>query len=269
MILEVVPQNPVICNDPNGMVIGAMKIPPILHIWTMHTERLDEAAAASWLPMLDKTERKRAARFVFPRSRMEFIAAHALLRVALGWLYGTAPTSWQFIAEPLGKPTAWLQDEPASVAFNLSRTDGMVGVVACLGAEWAVGFDLELAVRDVGFAIADCYFSPQEVAWLESFTGTQRMEASLRLWTLKEAFIKTTGKGLSVDLAAFSFTVFPPSITLPTGSPEYDGDWWFEQRLLDGNFLAAVGIRCPASLPVETRWRVVEPVDFLLTGLRD
>jgi hypothetical protein len=48
-----------------------------IHIWTMRVDRLDEITAASWLPLLDETERQRAARFIFSRHRTQFIAAHS------------------------------------------------------------------------------------------------------------------------------------------------------------------------------------------------
>lgn len=239
----------------------------LVQLWTMPVDRLDEAAAAPWLAMLDEDERKRAARFVFPRHRVQFIAAHALLRAALGRLCARPPAALRFVADAHGKPSAWLENAPAALSFNLSHTEGMVGLAAAGGAGWAVGFDLEPLARRVDLAVADRFFSPDEVAWLGGLAEGARAEGFLRLWTLKEAFIKATGKGLTEDLAAFSFDPLPPRISFTPGLPERESDWWFEQRVLDGGFVAAVGLRAGAA-PVETRWTAIDRHKLGADGLQ-
>lgn len=234
----------------------------------MRTDRLDERTVASWLLMLNETEKNRADRFVFARNRVDFIAAHALLRAALSQLYGVPPVAWQFVSGLLGKPSVCLGNEPAQISFNLSHTDGMAGLSACLGADWAIGFDLEPASRHIDIAVADQFFSPKEVAWLYSLAELERVEGFVRLWTLKEAFIKATGKGLWANLNAFSFDVLPPRIEFSVGLPEYAAEWWFEQRLLDGGFVAAIGLRCATSRSVQTRWKMVDPTELSPAGLR-
>jgi 4'-phosphopantetheinyl transferase len=242
---------------------------PMIFVWTMRLDRLDEAATAAWLPLLDETERARAARFVFARHRVQFIAAHALLRAALSRLDGASPAAWRFVADDRGKPSAWLGDAPAAVSFNLSHTEGMAGLAGCRGAGRAIGFDLEAAVRTVDLAVADRFFAPPETAWLAALPAPAQPEGFLRLWTLKEAFIKATGKGLTQDLAAFSFDPDPPRIRFSAALPERAADWWFEQRRLDGGFIAALGLRRGVAVPVETWWVAVEPAELGTAGLRD
>jgi 4'-phosphopantetheinyl transferase len=53
--------------------------------------------------------------------------------------------------------------------------------------------------------IADRYFSSAEIAELHSVPPEDRAERFFRYWTLKESYIKATGKGLSVPLEQFSF----------------------------------------------------------------
>jgi tetratricopeptide (TPR) repeat protein len=75
-----------------------------------------------------------------------------------------------------------------------------------------------------------------------------------------------TGKGLTQDLDSFWFVPFPPQIhfTLPLGE---DGvDWRFEQRVLDGAFVAALGIRHRG--PIAVRWTAVDPARLGHDGLR-
>src|SRR5262249_54695591 len=67
------------------------KIAQRVQVWTLRTDGLTEAAVAPWLAILDEEERARAARFVFPRHRIQFTAAHALTRMALAQATGIAP----------------------------------------------------------------------------------------------------------------------------------------------------------------------------------
>jgi 4'-phosphopantetheinyl transferase len=238
-----------------------------VQIWTMHIDRLDEAATAIWLPVLDNNERTRAARFVFPRHRVQFAAAHALLRAALSWMSGEAPQRLRFVADAHGKPAVWLGDAPAALSFNLSHTEGMVGLAATQGAGRSVGFDLEALARKVDLAVADRFFASDEVAWLDGLPAPARAEGFLRLWTLKEAFIKATGKGLTQDLAAFSFDPSLPCIRFSAHLPERESDWRFEQRILEDRFVAALGLRAGPD-DIETMWTKIEPKDLIAEELK-
>ncbi|HEY3909060.1 MAG TPA: 4'-phosphopantetheinyl transferase superfamily protein [Stellaceae bacterium] len=240
----------------------------LVQLWTMRVDRLDEAAVAPWRAMLDLGERERAARFVFARHRVQFIAAHVLMRAVLARLGGRLPAAWRFVADAHGKPSAWLGDAPAALSFNLSHTEGMVGIAATLGADWALGFDVEPLARQVDLGVADRFFAQHEVAWLDRQPRPERSQGFLRLWTLKEAFIKATGKGLTQDLAAFWFDPVPPRIRFAPSLAEDDAVWWFEQRVLDGGFVAAVGLRA-GSASIETRWRAVAPAALTTEGLAD
>ena len=236
----------------------------LVHVWTLPVDGVDEAAVAPLLAVLDPTEQARGARFVGARDRVLFVAAHALARIALSSLAGEPAAAWRFVADRHGKPRAYLGARPAAVSFNLSHTDGLAGVAAIAQPEWALGFDLEKLAREVRLAVADRYFSAHEIRWLEGLAEPLRRAGFLRLWTLKEAFIKATGKGLTQDLASFWFDPSPPDTSQPRihFAPvlaERPGDWWFEQRILDAGFVAALGLRNPAGCRIEARWTMVDP----------
>jgi 4'-phosphopantetheinyl transferase len=238
---------------------------PRLHVWTMRVDSLPEARLSQWHELLDTAEQARAARFVFGRNRGEFVAAHVLTRALLSTLMpGTDPGAWHFVPGEHGKPVAWLGDRPAPVSFNLSHTDGMVGVAALAAEGHALGFDVEPLDRKVTLGIADRYFCPEELSWLESLPEATRPPGFLRLWTLKEAFIKATGQGLRQDLATFWFKPMLPRIhfkAAPTQRPE---DWWFEQQVVSDRFIAAVGVNRLADIPIAAEWTEVDPSALLL-----
>src|SRR5262249_13720703 len=73
-----------------------------------------------------------------------------------------------------------------------------------------VGVDVERvqASRDVD-GIAGRFFSPAECAALASLAPGLRHDAFFTCWTRKEAYIKATGRGLSLGLASFDVALAP------------------------------------------------------------
>ena len=71
----------------------------------------------------------------------------------------------------------------------------------------AVGVDVEHEGRIVAaLDLARRFFTPREAAELSSLPPEQQRTAFLRLWTLKEAFLKALGVGLAKSLDGFSFS---------------------------------------------------------------
>src|SRR5207244_5059746 len=122
------------------------------------------------------------------------------MRAALAELAGQPPAAWRFVADAHGKPSAWLDDHAAAISFNLSHTEGMAGIAAVARPDRALGFDIEPLVRKADLGVADRFFCPQEVAWLEALAEPQRPIGFLRVLTLMEAFFNATGKVLWVKI---------------------------------------------------------------------
>lgn len=229
----------------------------------MLVDTIEEPAASAWTHLLDAAEKARGARYVFVRDRATFLAAHALMRIMLSAIVkGTDPRAWRFVRGEHGKPVAWLRDRPAPLSFNMSHTNGMVGVAALPLLGCTLGFDLEPLDRKAPLEIANRYFRPEEVAWLHALPAAERPEGFLRLWTLKEAFIKATGLGLAQNLAEFGFAPNPPRIHFTEAVAERPEDWHFEQRVIAGRFLGAVGLRRPGGGCITTEWTEIDPSLF-------
>jgi 4'-phosphopantetheinyl transferase len=140
----------------------------------------------------------------------------------------------------------------------------MVGVAGLAAEGRALGFDVEPLDRSINLGIADRYFCPEEVGWLESLPEPTRPAGFMRLWTLKEAFIKATGRGLGQDLATFWFTPMLPRIHFKAPLTERPEDWWFEQQIISDRFIAAVGMNRLADIPVTAKWTEVDSSTLLL-----
>lgn len=138
---------------------------------------------------------------------------YAFTRIALRHIlsrYETqvAPGQWQFTRQSAGKPViSWPQ---SSLHFNLTHADDLLVIVVCDHAE--VGVDVEACDRKVDvLALSERYYQPQEIQMLRNASDEAgRTHLFLTLWTLKEAAVKATGKGLSRALRDFSFSLQEP-----------------------------------------------------------
>ncbi len=126
--------------------------------------------------------------------------AHRLLReclIPLGIDYGE---DTPVIKGKMGKPS--LEGRP-DIHYNLSHAKG---IAACIVSEKECGIDCE-NVREYRPNIMRRAFSESERQLVESASPEERDLMFFRLWTLKEAYVKAIGIGISYPLneAEFSF----------------------------------------------------------------
>jgi 4'-phosphopantetheinyl transferase len=187
-----------------------------------------------WRSMLDVEELVRANQFRFAADRNTFTAAHALRRTMLSYATGLPTETWRYVEGPFGKPALAVDDVNRDLQFNISHTHGLV---ACAIASDPIGVDVEAADGSVEFDIMiDQVFAPEEIQVFKSAPWERRRCLFFRFWTLKEAFIKATGEGLTRPLSSFSFALDPVRITF---HPERDdmlrhnnsAEWQFAECL--------------------------------------
>ncbi|WP_158380574.1 4'-phosphopantetheinyl transferase family protein [Candidatus Endolissoclinum faulkneri] len=193
--------------------------------------------------MLDTFELQQASRRIFEAGRIEYIVAHAMVRSVLANELGVDPRDFRFVRGRYGKPTALLGGTKAAISFNLSHTKGMV-VVGIAPKNIDLGVDVENKLRKIDLSIANHYFAPSELAWIMAQSASDQASAFMALWTLKEAFIKATGKGLSQKLNQFWFTdpfITPIRINFGATMRESSCLWGFEQRILLNKYYISIG----------------------------
>jgi 4'-phosphopantetheinyl transferase len=178
-----------------------------VHVRYRRTDVIDEAARASALALLSEDERARHERIRAESDRDEYATAHALLRVTLSELGDRPPASWRFAAGPHGKPA--LAHSGSPLTFNLSHARGLVACAVAAGGD--VGLDVEPITRATNWrGIASRYFSPAELAEIDRAQPANQATRFFELWTLKEAFVKALGVGLSQPLSAITFSAERP-----------------------------------------------------------
>jgi 4'-phosphopantetheinyl transferase len=227
---------------------------------------MDAGIAENCERLLSPEELARWQAFRFDRHRREYLATRALARTALSHRRPVRLEAWQFQLNAHGRPSV-VPD--CGLRFNLSNCPGLV---VCLVAEdIEVGVDVEPCERAEQIAeLAAEVFSPRELAQLEALRGMAKLDRALSLWTLKEAYIKARGMGLSLPLKKFSF-VFDGTegihLELDASSGDEAGRWQF--LLLDhaGHRIALMAEEKVA--PELRRWEarpLLEPATRLAAG---
>jgi 4'-phosphopantetheinyl transferase len=212
-----------------------------VHVWSA---RLKEFAGqtARLLRLLSPDERDRAERFHFTKDREHFIAARSLLRILLSRYLDSPPHQLSFNYNPYGKPA--LAGHDGSLRFNLSHSNGIA--LYAFTREREVGIDVEYIRRDVvEEAVAERFFSAQEVKSLRSLPAEVQPQAFFNCWTRKEAFIKAIGEGLSYPLDEFDVSLIPeePAALLGTrNDPPEAARWSLSALPVDEGYAAALAV---------------------------
>ena len=130
----------------------------------------------------------------------QHLHAHSLLRSCLGVLgLEYVPGSTPVVLGEHGKPS--LKDHP-EIHYNLSHADG---IAACMVSEHECGIDCE-KVRAYRPNVVRRSFSENEQRLIDEAPGKERDLLFFRLWTLKEAYVKTIGIGVSYPLDTIEFS---------------------------------------------------------------
>jgi 4'-phosphopantetheinyl transferase len=223
-----------------------------VHLWY---EVLDPTRDAARLELarsnVTTDEWQRCHRFIFDERRRECLATRLLVRSVLSRYVDVSPSDWRFGINAHGRPEI---DQPAHarfLRFNLSHSDG---VVACVvSSHHEIGVDLERIGRRVPLEVAESHFAASELDDLRTVPRDEQPRRFLEYWTLKEAYMKARGAGLSLPLRQCAFDLSRPARPIVRFSPGLDDDaaaWQFE-RVLIGEHLAAVAARRGAT-PVMT-----------------
>ncbi len=186
--------------------------------------RLDVAPPPkTYYATLSDDERNRSAGFRFERDRRRFVVAHGALRDLLGRYVGTDPGQIRFVCNAFGKPE--LHPEfggRGGLKFNLSHS-GDLALIAIARDAW-VGVDVECIERrgESNYAdVARSFFSASEVDALSRVPSDLYAKAFFNCWTMKEAYVKGRGEGLTIPLTSFSV----PITTDPAPAPVRCGRW--------------------------------------------
>ena len=154
-----------------------------------------------YLGILSHDEKMRLARLLAPAKQELFLLAHGLLRTSLSRCEDVEPAGWRFTVGEHGRPE--IAAPKSALRFNLSHTQGLAACVVTDRAD--VGIDVEKITPRHHMTLARRFFSPREQHDLCALPEPEQTTRFFELWTLKEAYLKARGLGLTVPLRTFSF----------------------------------------------------------------
>lgn len=177
--------------------------------------------------VLSASERERYSLFHFEHNRLEYLVAHALVRITLSRYAPIEPRDWSFKYNHYGRPEIAGGDGTLGLRFNLSHTKGLVACIVTNALDCGIDVEYERPLDDLT-ELASTVFSTNEQASLNLLPIELQLGRFYTLWTLKEAYIKARGLGLSLPLQEFSFELeeaASPSLEI-ADSLEDDPDMW-------------------------------------------
>lgn len=225
-------------------------IPPHeIHLWHADVPQgeLDTSTLA-------ESEVAKAAKFMFARDRQRFLATRILVRQLLAEYAQVAPEQITFTQNDYGKPRIAGPQSATGLHFNVSHTTSkIVCGVTTLGE---LGVDIESRVPAEHGQLADRNFSPEECQWYGQAEDISMAKLRfLTVWTLKEAYIKAVGKGLSIPLTSFSI--------IPQGEASaklvrclesnQQQEWYFKRWMLEPAISMALAIPCQRDVKLQIR----------------
>lgn len=226
-----------------------------MEIWHLDLQ-LDRASFHRACALLDVKERASCARLQGRVLRHRYAAAHAGLRRLLARRLRCPPAQVLIAREPGGKPR--LRPGPGR-ALHFSLAHAGDHALVAMSAEHPVGVDLEL-LPPAPRLVEDLapHLSALERLEIAGLPQQAQALAALRCWVRKEALLKASGHGLTLEPSALSVSTGPDATLLASElAPYAPGHWTLTAREMPAGWTAAAAWPGPEE-PV--RW-LAWPVD--------
>ncbi|MBN1122614.1 MAG: 4'-phosphopantetheinyl transferase superfamily protein [Anaerolineae bacterium] len=223
-----------------------------IHIW--------QADAAGLAPqqmelsaLLSPDEEARARAFHTDRQRDHYICRRGLLRHLLGAYAGRDPQALRFDYGPYGKPAL---TEDSSLSFSVSHSGDLLVMTFTLNQP--VGVDVE-QIRPVENldTLARRTLTADEYRHFLSLLPDLRLNVFFAYWTVKEAIMKASGRGLNLPAAQIGIEWVAngsPRLACIAGDPAASSRWHLRQIALGPEYAAALAVDGQVAQVTVYRW---------------
>ena len=175
----------------NELVILTFEVNPLKEEWTDYLENLPTNEIA------------KSEEYHYSQDKLRFTKCRSILRSTLSKWLEKDPKTINMTSGMNGKP--YLNEIP-QIKFNISHTDGFAGIALC--KDFEVGLDVENTTRATDIdAVSKKVFTNNEREKIPSKKTIDKKVMFFRLWTAKEAFLKNTGHGLTLDPKKIEFKI--------------------------------------------------------------
>lgn len=171
------------------------------HIWCFNISDY-HSYAHERLSILTEEEREKANRFYKEEDQLRCRVVYVLLREILSIYSGVKEELIEIDRTEKGKP---FMKGKSALFFNLSHSGDKVLFGFSSREEIGVDIEKEKPCRDLDGLIGACC-SEGEKNLLSVLSGKEKEQLFYRFWSLKEAYLKGIGKGITVTLKNVDFS---------------------------------------------------------------
>lgn len=211
-----------------------------VHIWRIDlSDFLNEKQALHSL--LSPDERQRAEKYRFEKDRDRYVIRRGILRKILGSYLKRNDEQLRFTYNRNGKQFLDIETGERTISYNTSFSADIA--VAAVAFKGKVGIDVEFVDHEFPkFDVADRYFSVDEVSAIRSLPADLQTAAFFNCWTLKEAYVKALGEGLSRQMPKLKIsTDIEDSKTIQiSADPKVTKGWFISSFIPKPSYIAAV-----------------------------
>ncbi len=172
---------------------------------------------------LSNDEILRANKFRNQIDKQKFLISRTFLREILSIYLNIDPKDIKFNYGENGKPLISQEINFSNLQFNLSHSKNIAACALSLNEE--IGIDIEFNDNNINYyEIAESYFNNEENKLLRSLKEQESQNLFYKIWTIKEAFLKSLGFGLSFPLSGvkihFGDNISPGVVSYETKTNE-------------------------------------------------
>lgn len=151
--------------------------------------------------ILTSEEKKRALKFRFEKDFLLYSVGKILAKKIIAENFNILPVEVEFFIDKYQRPFV-KNSQVKDFDFNISHSGEYVVLAV---SDKRIGIDIE-RIKPIDLELSKDVFHDREIAYLQQ--GRQKkQERFFEIWTLKEAFVKMIGEGLSYSLKDFYFVI--------------------------------------------------------------
>lgn len=242
-----------------------------VHLWVIDPNSFSGSAQlATFTKLLNQQERDKIDRYRLDSAKQTALITRAFIRIILSEYEAVSPQDWQFIHSDLGKPE--IANSNLGLRFNLSHNKDLIICAICLNYD--IGCDIESLSRKMSILpIATRFFTDEEAQLIKTLPERLQRKGFFECWTLKESFVKATGKGISQGLDTFRFEFkvnnalqYREDINIYTENKTEINEHWFNALVYpDSTHVIAISVNTNKKVKIQ----VNENARFIMNSFLD
>ena len=181
---------------------GDIKNP--LTIWIASVDILPLKCEEECVRLLSPEEKEKYEKFLTGFDKKQYLFTRILLRSALCSITDNKIpfSAWRFNSDEYGNPGIDNQNLQSVMNVTISHSEKVIAVAVCL--DGCVGIDIEPLEQAIEEDSLRAVLAPEEIKTIEKIPDKEKNRNLIKLWTLKEAYAKMMGFGLSLDFKSFA-----------------------------------------------------------------